>query len=203
MLGVDDLFSGSCCLFAPFQVAHSTRRTNTPYSQLPPRLVVHVAGRVASSEPCAGQGGRYLPSSRKVAFCIVSAADRKPAIHPTAAAPASPVPVSQHCRRAYSCSSTAARPPPSLRVSAPPQELRLAPHIAPHTTSTSAASPKPQALQPQASSLTHAPRLATAHPDPHAWRPLSLHVTCKRHALSSLLPLPHRLTHTAPRKPLQ
>lgn len=155
----------------------------------------------------SGRPSRLFPYlhdfSRSRDFGLGERRDRKPAIQPTAAAPASPVPVSQHCRHAYSCSSTAARPPPSLRVSAPPQSLRLAPHIAPHTTSTSAASPKPQALQPQASSLTHAPRLATAHPDPHAWRPLSLHVTCKRHALSSLLPLPHRLTHTAPRKPLQ
>ena len=99
---------------------------------------------------------------------------RQRAIQPAAAAPASPVPVSQHCRHAYSCSSTAARPPPSLRVSAQPKSLRPAPRIAPHTTSTSAASPKPQALQPQAPSLTHAPtprdrsprptRVATAQP---------------------------------------
>ena len=127
---------------------------------------------------------------------------RQRAIQPAAAAPASPVPVSQHCRHAYSCSSTAARPPPSLRVSAQPKSLRLA-HTSHHTRlqpQRPAQSLKPCNHKPRASRTPQ--RLATAHPDPHAWRPLSLHMQAAR-ALSSLLPLPHRLTHTAPRKPLQ
>jgi hypothetical protein len=107
------------------------------------------------------------------------------AFQPTAAAPASLVPVSQHCRHAYSCSSTAARPPPSPRVSAQPQSLRLAPHIAPHRL-------QPQQPAPSLKPCNHKPRASRT---PHASRPLTPTHTpgdrsaCTSHASGTHSPL--------------